>query len=181
MPNWVALFRGVNVGGKNKILMADLKRMFERLKCENVQTYIQSGNVVFSSKVKSKRVIAKRLLNATEEEFGFRSQPILLSAIEFKDADKSNPFSHVVGDPKSLHFFFLESKPASPDLDGIAEKAIDSERFKMIDSIFYLHAPQGMGRSKLAAVAERKLGVSVTARNYSTVERLLNILTERMS
>lgn len=180
MPNWVALFRGVNVGGKNKMPMADLKRMFERLNCENVQTYIQSGNVVFSSKVKTKRILSNRLLNATEEAFGFRPQLILLSAIELTDAVKGNPFSHAVDDPKSLHFFFLESKPASPDIEGITEKAVESEQFELIDSTFYLHAPNGIGRSKLAAVAERKLGVSATARNYSTVGQLMAILAERV-
>lgn len=156
--------------------MANLKQMFESLDCKHVRTYIQSGNVVFSSKAKSKRTLANRLLDATEEEFEFRPQLLLLSTAEFEAACKNNPFTTAAGEPKSLHFFFLESKPTAPDLDSLKVKAIESEQFKLVDSVFYLHAPNGIGRSKLAAVVERKLGVTATARNYSTVKQLAEML-----
>jgi uncharacterized protein (DUF1697 family) len=77
---------------------------------------------------------------------------------------------------RRLHVFFLDSKPESPDINGITKLAISSERFQLIDSVFYLHAPDGFGRSKLAAGAERKLGVPLTARNYTTIHNLSEML-----
>lgn len=161
--------------------MANLKSVFESLDCKHVQTYIQSGNVVFDSRIKSKRTLTNLLLNATEEEFGFRPQLLLLTTAEFVAAGENNPFTKAAGEPKSLHFFFLESNPTSPDLDSLNERAIESEQFKLVDSVFYLHAPDGIGRSKLAAVVERKLGLAATARNYATVNRLAEMLAERDS
>ncbi|MFM8397436.1 MAG: DUF1697 domain-containing protein [Pirellula sp.] len=176
MQTWIALFRGIKVGGRNKMPMAALATTLESAGCHSVRTYIQSGNVVFMSSSKSKPNLTKKLGDATEDQFGFRPNILLLTETDFRSAVANNPFTDAIPQPNTLHFFFLDSKPESPDIDGIAELAIASERFQLIDTVFYLHAPDGFGRSKLAAGAERKLGVATTARNYTTIHNLSDIL-----
>lgn len=156
--------------------MAELVTTLESVGCRSVRTYIQSGNVVFESSLKSKRHLAKQLGDAIETQFSFRPHVLLLTEEDFRSSVANNPFTDAIPKPKSLHFFFLESQPASPDLDAIAELVNSTERYQLIDSVFYLHAPDGFGKSKLAKGAERKIGVATTARNYSTVHQLLTIL-----
>jgi len=176
MHTWIALFRGINVGGRNKLPMAALTPMLESLGCRSVRTYIQSGNVVFRSAFRSKRNLTKRLSDATNAEFGFRPSILLLTETALRSAAEVNPFADAVSEPKHMHFFFLESPPDSPDFDGVANLASATERYKLIDDVFYLYAPDGFARSKLASGAERKLGVTATARNYATVQSLISML-----
>lgn len=176
MQTWIALFRGINVGGHNTMPMAALKATFESAGCSSVQTYIQSGNVIFASASKSKQNLGKRLGDAIEDQFGSRPKILLLSEGDFRAALGNNPFLDAVAEPKTLHFFFLDSPPKSPDIEGIDRLALSSERFELIDAVFYLHTPEGFGRSKLAAGAERKLGEPATARNYTTIQTLSEML-----
>ncbi|MEQ1904358.1 MAG: DUF1697 domain-containing protein [Pirellulaceae bacterium] len=176
MQNWIALLRGINVGGRNSLPMAELKATFESSGCSSVQTYIQSGNVVFASSVRSGQSLSKRLSEAVEEEFGFRPSILLLSESDFRAAIANNPFAKAVKDPKTLHFFFLDSPPKSQDMKGFDKLALSTERYELIGSVFYLYTPDGFGRSKLAAGAERKLGVPATARNFTTVMKLSKML-----
>ncbi|MFO1062725.1 MAG: DUF1697 domain-containing protein [Pirellulales bacterium] len=177
LARWVALFRGVNVGGHNKVPMAKLCSLLESIECRNARHYIQSGNVVFESTVKSKAKLRTAITEAVENEFGFRPALMLLAASEFKAALDNNPFSSAASEPKSLHFYFLEWKPEQPDMDGIAKLAVATERFELKGEVFYLLARAGFGTSKLAAAAERKLGVAATARNFATVKKLAEMLT----
>ena len=140
--------------------MAELRTTFESAGCRSVRTYIQSGNVVFASPTKSRQNLSKRLGDAIEEQFGFRPSILLLSLDDFCDAVAKNPFLDAVAEPKTLHFFFLDSVPNSPDMKAIDKLAVPTERFELIGEVFYLYTPDGFGRSKLAASAERKLGVT---------------------
>lgn len=178
MPKWIALLRGVNVGGKNKMSMQRLREKLELLGLSKVQTLIQSGNVVFSTKSTSKLGLAKKILDAIEVEFSFRPMLALLSESQFRQALSLCPFS-TVENPKSTHFYFLDSKPKSPDLDALQSLALNSERFKLVDELFFLSAPDGIGNSKLAAAVERKLGVAGTARNLNTVTELLKMIDQQ--
>lgn len=173
---WIALFRGINVGGKNKMQMAPLKAAMESIGCQNVQTYIQSGNVVFESSLKIRKSLQAKILDTAEDKFGFRSQLILLTKSDLLKAIDSNPFKDATADPKSLHFFFLHGSPSEPDLDAIERLRADTESCLLMDAVFYLHAPAGISRSKVAASAERHLGVVVTARNFNTVQKLSEML-----
>ena len=98
---------------------------------------------------------------------GFKPKVMLLSVSELEDAIENNPFKTSGG--KTLHFFFLESIPVKPDIDGLSNIKTNSEEFNLNKNIFYLYAPDGMGRSKLATKIEQALGVPVTARNWNTV------------
>ncbi|WP_146516139.1 DUF1697 domain-containing protein [Rubripirellula amarantea] len=172
MTTWIALFRGINVGGKNKMPMTKLKATLESAGLKDVRTYIQSGNVVFESSLKSKKSLATRILDPVESEFGFRPPLMLLTNAELKEAMRVSPFQVAETEGKTLHFFFMDEDPKSPDLASIAELAVESESHALVGSVFYLCAPAGIGRSKLAAAAERKLGVPATARNFNTVSEL---------
>lgn len=177
MQTWIALLRGINVGGNNKIAMATLRSTLEAAGCRSVRTYIQSGNVIFDCSVKSKRNLSKRIGDAIEEQFGFRPQILLLTHDEFHTAVENNPFPDALDAPKTLHFFFLDASPISPDDGAISRLAVPSERYRLVGSVFYLHAPDGIAHSKLASGVERKLGTTATARNYNTIENLSAMLT----
>jgi uncharacterized protein (DUF1697 family) len=94
-------------------------------------------------------------------------------------AVRSNPFPEAESDPSTLHLYFLAASPENPDLEGLEEIKDDRERFFLGDDVFYLHAPDGVGRSKLAANAERLLGVPATARNWRTVRKVMEMADRR--
>jgi uncharacterized protein (DUF1697 family) len=101
---------------------------------------------------------------------------LLLKVSELEDAIENNPFKTLEG--KTLHFFFLESTPVKPDIDGLSNIKTNSEEFNLNKNIFYLYAPDGIGRSKLAAKVEHALGVPVTARNWNTVSKLIAMVKQ---
>jgi len=178
MQNWIALFRGINVGGNNILPMAKLKSDLESLNLSNVRTYIQSGNVVFDSGVETTSLLKERITKCVEEAHGFRPQLLLLTREDLLTAIESNPFPNAVSDPKTLHFFFLAEPASNPDTEALGGMKTSTEKYQLTDGVFYLHAPDGVGRSKLAANAEKHLGVVTTARNYRTVAKLLVMVTQ---
>lgn len=173
MNTYIALFRGINIGGKNLLPMKELVGYFEAAGCSNVRSYIQSGNVVFDSRKKfgGKDVagIAGQVLAAK----GFEPKIMLLTQQDLLAAVQNNPFPTDVG--KALHFLFLESVPKQPDLVRLESIKAGSEAFVLRDKVFYLYAPDGIGRSKLVASVERLLGVPVTGRNWNTVSKLMEM------
>lgn len=177
MNVWIALLRGINVGGKNILPMKDLVRSLEALGLEDVRTYIQSGNVVFHAPSDRPQLEAE-IADCIEGERGFRPRVLVLSASRFQAAMAANPFPEGEAEPKSLHLFFLEHAPPSPDLDALRAVQKESERFELIADVFYMHAPDGVGRSKLVTKVEKALGVAGTARNWRTVEKLRELAAD---
>jgi uncharacterized protein (DUF1697 family) len=169
MNTIIALFRGINVGGKSTLPMRDLMTLFEELGCNNIRTYIQSGNVVFETTWESGEVLAKRISEKVAGRFGFKPFVLLLTVDELQQAIAQNPFPQAVGTPQSLHLGFIVSAPMNPDLARIEKLKSERERYQLIGKVFYLYAPDGVGRSKLAADAEPALGVPMTDRNWRTV------------
>ena len=178
MQRWIALFRGINVGGNNILPMAALTNDLESLKLQRVRTYIQSGNVVFDSTSKSVGALATRISRRIEEQHGFRPRVLLLSKKELQTAVSENPYPEAVSDPKTLHFFFLNATPVVPNIKELDNAKASTEKYAITKRVFYLHAPDGIGRSKLAMNAEKHLGVVTTARNYRTVQKLLAMVSE---
>jgi uncharacterized protein (DUF1697 family) len=170
---YIALFRGINVGGKNILPMRELVALLETLGCENIQIYIQSGNVVFRRKKETGEKIADEISKAVLEKKGFEPGVFLLGVEQLLDAVRNNPFETSNG--KALHFFFLESQPGRPDIDQLMSLKAKTEEFKLGNKILYLYAPDGVGRSKLAAAVEKAMGVPVTARNWNTVSKLASM------
>ena len=178
MNTYVALFRGINIGGKNILPMKDLVQILDGMGCERVKTYIQSGNAVFRTKENQATRIAAEISSKILQHHGFKPKVLLLSGTELEDAIKNNPFQTMEG--KTLHFFFLESTPVHPDLDELERVKSNSEEFKLDNNIFYLYAPDGVGRSKLASRIERSLGVPATARNWNTVGKLIGMVKQAL-
>ena len=176
MNTYIALFRGINVGGNNILPMKDLVAILQALGYEGVQTYIQSGNAVFKSR---ETIDAKGAADISREIFrrmGFEPKILLLSPKQLQEAIKNNPFP--TSDGKALHFFFLEQPCSKPNIDYLESLKIESEKFKLHKMTFYLYAPEGVGRSKLAAATGKALGVSLTARNWNTVNKLASMIEQ---
>jgi uncharacterized protein (DUF1697 family) len=176
MNTYIALFRGINVGGKTVLPMKDLVEILEGLGCEKVRTYIQSGNAIFQCNKDRGRTIGKDTSSEILKRYGFGPKILLIEEAALQDAIDNNPYE--TGDGKALHFFFLDSHPAHPDLEQLMSIKARSEEFKLNKSIFYLHAPDGIGRSKLAAKVEQALGVPATARNWNTVSKLMAMVKQ---
>jgi len=174
MNTFIALFRGINVGGKDILQMKPLSELFMSLGCENVRTYIQSGNVVFQTDHDSKSDLAERLSDKVLQNHGFEPKVLLLDATKFASAITNNPFP--TEDGKLLHFFFLETNPEAPALEKLDAVKQQSEKYQLNENVFYLYAPNGVSRSKLFTKVEKSLGVPATARNWNTINKLSSMI-----
>ena len=171
----IALFRGINVGGNNLLPMKELVAVLKECGLEEPKTYIQSGNVVFRGGVGSNRQVADHISAAVEISHGFKPNVIVMTAEDLTSAAAANPYPEAAADPKTLHLFFASDVVAHPDYDKLDSLQAASERFALKEAVFYLHAPDGIGRSKLVKGAEKALGVPVTARNWNTVQKLMEM------
>ena len=169
----IALFRGINVGGKNVLPKKQLVAILEALGAQSVQTYIQSGNAVFQSMDRDCARFAASLTSAIQQGLGFASQALVFGRDTLAKAIGDNPYPDVESGAGSLHFGFLFATPPSPDLRKLDSLRSPTERFHLAERVFYLHAPDGVGRSRLAASAERLLGVPMTDRNGRTVAKIM--------
>ena len=175
MKTYVALFRGINVGGNNVLPMKDLVALLENIGSQNVTIYIQSGNAVLQNREEDASLLSSKIRAAIKKSHGFEPQVLLLEPKEIERAVESNPFPEAESEPKTLHVHFLASRPKNPDLGALDSIKSDRERFALRDRFFYLHAPDGIGRSKLAANAEKLLGVALTGRNWRTVRKVMTM------
>lgn len=173
---WIGLFRGVNVGGNNRLPMKDLKALMQAEGFTDVATYIQSGNVVFRSAL-SEADTAECIESAIERRFGFRPSLFLVTADHLRKLLDENPFRDREHKGKAQHFMFLKAPATSADLDALAALRANGEDFKLTGEVFYLYAPEGIGRSKLAEKIARYVKADMTARNLNTVETLLELAT----
>ena len=169
VKTYVALLRGINVGGNNVLPMKDLIAMLEDTGARNVETYIQSGNAVFQSEEEDTSVLSGRIGAAIKKGHGFEPEVLVLESEELGWAVRSNPFPEAESEPKTLLVYFLASTPRHSNFGALRGIKSERERFVLKEGVFYLHAPDGIGRSKLAANAEKLLGVSMTGRNWRTV------------
>ncbi|MEM8930943.1 MAG: DUF1697 domain-containing protein [Acidobacteriota bacterium] len=174
----IALLRGINVGGKNVLPMKTLAEDLRDLGLDAVKTYIQSGNVVFRDgrDDRSAAALGEAIGETIETRHGFRPQVLVLTASEWTAIAKANPYPEATDDPKTLHVFVCATPPPAPDLERLDALRAPDERIRLDGRVLYLHAPSGIGRSKLAAKAETALGVPVTARNWRTVGKLIAMI-----
>ena len=172
MPQYIALFRGINVGGKNILPMAELRELMSRLGLKNVATYIQSGNAVFHTAHSDLNIVSGLIQDSIKKQFGFAPNTLILSIDAFREAMANNPFPDGPSEPKTLHLYFLAEPAHTIDWEGINGLKADSEAVALTGDVFYLYAPKGIGRSKLAAKVEKLLGVPATARNWRSVVKI---------
>ncbi len=175
MNQYIALFRGINVGSNRSLPMRELVELLAGLGLNKIQTYIQSGNVIFETVERDTAQLARRISQAVEQNHGFAPEVLLLETADLENAVASNPYPQAASYPKTLHVFFLASGPPAPDLKKLESIKLDGEHFTLKGRWFYLHAPEGIGRSKLAAGIEKALGVPATGRNWQTVCRVLEM------
>jgi uncharacterized protein (DUF1697 family) len=178
MNTYIALFRGINIGGKNSLPMKELVALLKGLGARNVKTYIQSGNAIFQSTEKDTPHLSQKIGTEIKKRHGFDPCVLVLRLDEIEKAIAENPFPEVETAPSTLHLGFLACTPENPDLKKLESLKKESERFHLRDSVFYLHAPEGVGRSKLAASSEKLLGVPMTDRNWRTVCKIREMATE---
>ncbi|HPF70311.1 MAG TPA: DUF1697 domain-containing protein [Candidatus Krumholzibacteria bacterium] len=175
----VALLRGINVGGRNKLPMADLVALFRSLGCDPVRHYIQSGNIVFGAPKPWGRAEVAALRAAIAAAHGFSPPVLVIKDAAIRQALARNPFPAAEGN--RLSYFFLETAPTAPDRKRLDALKASTEAWALVGQVFYLHAPDGFADSKLGAGAEAALGVTATARNGNTVARLVQMLDDLTS
>ena len=177
MHYWIALFRGINVGGKHLLPMAQLRQLMADLGHQQIKTYIQSGNCVFATpRARNPATMAQRIEASVEEQFEFSAPVLVLPVSTMQSVVQANPFPNA--DPKRLQIFFPWHAIGTSDDDALAQWATASESFVVQSQALYLHAPDGIGRSKLASKVDQSLGVRCTARNLNTCHKLLALAAD---
>jgi len=176
MKTWIILLRGVNVSGKNKLPMADFRAALTEAGFSNVQSYIQSGNVVLDVQAAlSEDAVSQAVQTVLLDKFDIQTPIMLLTADRLQKAAQANPLGQEFEKPNWMFLFFLSEPPTSPNLDKLTELTSENERWELLGDVFYVFAGDGAGRSKLIARAEKLLGASATARNWKTVQKLLEM------
>ena len=176
MTVYVALLRGINVGGKNALRMAALVEIFSRAGCEDVRTYIQSGNVVFSARPTTAERIPSLVTAEIADRFGIRTPIVLRSSGELRRATSANPFLKAGAAPDALHVAFLADLPHRARRSALDPRRSPGDSFSLRGRELYLHLPNGVARTKLTnAYIDSTLGTTSTLRNWRTVLKLLEM------
>jgi uncharacterized protein (DUF1697 family) len=170
VPAYVALLRGINVGGKNKLAMADLRSLVESLGHTDVTTYIQSGNVLFTS---AKPVAPQTLEAAIKDACGIGITVVLRTPAEFAKVVTANPFSRA--DLSKVHVGFMARQPPKALIATLDAERFEPEAVAVRGAELYFHLPDGMGRSKLPDYVGRQLKIPTTVRNWNTVLKLASL------
>jgi uncharacterized protein (DUF1697 family) len=176
MVRYALLLRGVNVGTKNSLPMADLRAMLTKLGCADVQTYVQSGNAVFATKL-TKTALTKAIEQALDESMGRPIATTLRTMDEMQAIIDTNPFVRVAKNPAYLCVTFLSVAPREAEVAPLHAEDWKPELFKVAGKEIYTWHPNGQGRSRLAAaLAKLPLRGAVTTRNWNTVLKLRELV-----
>jgi uncharacterized protein (DUF1697 family) len=174
LSTYIALLRGINVGGHKIIKMDQLRKAFEELGFENVATYVQSGNVVFKSQKKASADLSRKIEEMLLRRFSMSVPVIVRTAEEIGAVLTKNPFLKEPGtDVARLHVTFLSLTPQKAAIKGLDAIAAGPDRFHCHGQEIYLHCPNGFGGTKLSINAfEKVLAVGATTRNWNTLNKL---------
>jgi uncharacterized protein (DUF1697 family) len=175
MARLVVLLRGINIGSRNRISMPELREALEDTGYDDVRTYLQSGNVVLTSTASAKKV-ARNCERLIADRFGLEIAVVARTHSELAKVVERNPLKRVAKDPKRYQVSFLETKAAAKVVRELEDVAADQEEVVSIGREIYAWHPARVARSKLwAKLAGKNLGVTATARNWTTVEKLLEL------
>ena len=176
MTTYIAFLRGINLGSRNKIRMADLRELVADLGHENVRTHILSGNVLFESRRRNASKLERELERAIEKQFGFGVAVLVRTRDELAAIVRENPLPYAASEGSRLFALFLDKKPARGRLEAIDPAAFKPEEFAVGERVIYAWFRQGLQGSKLAgALSDKRLGVTITNRNWNTVTKLLEL------
>jgi uncharacterized protein (DUF1697 family) len=174
----ILLLRGINLGPNKRVAMPKLREVLTSAGMKDVRTYVQSGNVVVSSRAHPD-TLARKTERVIAEEFGFDVDVVARSRDELAEVVERNPLADVATNPKRYQVSFLAAEPDPVKLEKIGALALESERLVAVGRELYAWHPEGVARSKLwAALACTGLGVTATARNWTTVTTLLEMADE---
>lgn len=177
VARYLALFRGINVGGHRKIPMSDLRVLVASLGFSGVETYLQSGNALFTTERPDTAALAAEMEEAIATRLGLDVKVLVRSRRDLAEVVAGNPFPEVTADPSKLHVAFLSAAPDAGRAARLDPDSFAPERFRLDRKAVYLWYPNGAGRAKLTNdVLERRLGVTATSRNWNTVVKLLELL-----
>jgi uncharacterized protein (DUF1697 family) len=177
MKKFVALLRGTNVSGQKKIKMSELQLLFEQMGFQYVETYIQSGNVVFSSKDKLGKKLESKISTSINNKFGFDVQVIVVNPEEIEYILKTNPFLKKKKDAEKLYITFLSKIPSDENIEKLYLADYLPEEYVIDGKYIYLFVPNGYGRAKINNnFFENKLRVLGTTRNWKTVAALSDLV-----
>ncbi|QRM88290.1 DUF1697 domain-containing protein [Lacinutrix sp. WUR7] len=174
MKTYVALLRGINVGGHKKVPMAILRELLTKAGLLNVQTYIQSGNIVLQSSKENTRVIEDKIHKAIQSHFQFEVPVLVKTKQELESVFENSPFDEV----KKIksYFILLQDTPSKELIEDASKKEYKTEEFKITNACIYLYNEAGYGKSEFNAnYFERVLKTAATARNYNTMVKLLSL------
>lgn len=179
MTTYIAMLRGINVSGQNKIAMGDLRSLVASLGYRDVRTYIQSGNVILTSPATDPPAVAGAIEHRITDELGLTVSVLLRTRDELSDIIANNPFLPQGAAPTHLHVTFLADVPDQDLLDHLEVPNASPDGYRILGREIYLHCPQGYGRTKLTnAFWERRLRMPATTRNWNTATRLLTLAGE---
>jgi uncharacterized protein (DUF1697 family) len=174
---YVALLRGINLGARNKVSMSDLRALFESLGAEDVETYVQSGNVVFRSG-DDPATLTDAIQKRISRDLGLSVTVLVRTRQQLAKVFTGNPFANDNGEPTNLHVTFLAAKPDAARVRKLDPKRAEPDEFRVVGQEIYLHCPNGYGKSKLTnAYFEKQLGVAATTRNWKTVTKLTELMS----
>ena len=177
MPTYISLLRGINVSGQKKILMADLKAIYEELGFSNVRTYIQSGNVVFRFEKTIAKELQQLIFDKLFTHYGFEVPNLILYPAEIEKALINNPYQNI----EKPYFTFLSEQPLQENIEELRKFSFDNEFYELKDKVIYSHYPNGAGKSKMTLnFFEKKLKVAATNRNFRTTKKLLEMTSESL-
>lgn len=173
MPRHIALLRAINLGSHNKIAMPELRSLFAGLGHSDVATYVQSGNVVFTSSEPDSAVAARAIEEQIAAVLGLDVTVLLRSARQLDRVVAANPFARDATESRALHVTFLADEPAGAKVHALAGRASGDEQLAVVGREVFLNLPSGYGRTKLTnATIEKQLGTAATTRNWRTVTTL---------
>ena len=180
MNTYIALLRGINVSGHKKIKMVDLKTMFEKIPFKNVQTYIQSGNVVFKTEETKIPLLEEKITKAIAQIFYFDVPVIVKTMKDMTEILKKNPFKNPEDiEYKRIYYALLKTKPENTLVKNLEAEHYPNEEFYISDNCVYLNYTLGAGKAKLSNnLIERKLNAVATSRNHRTMVKLLALAKE---
>lgn len=179
MNNYIALLRGINVSGQKKIIMADLRESLARLNYTNIQTYIQSGNIVFKSKESSLSKLESEIKQNIFERFGFDVPTLVRTPADLAAALTKNPFNNANIDLNRCYITFLAAAPSAERVAALLALDYSPEVIRIVDQVAYLYSPEGFAKAKISNnLVENKLKVSATSRNQKTTIKLLELAND---
>jgi uncharacterized protein (DUF1697 family) len=176
MPRYVALLRSVNVAGHGRVAMDELRASFDALGYTDVTTYIQTGNVLFTTSSRSEASIASSIEQRLAEDFGDSPAVLVRSVADLRRVEASSPYAKAGANPARHHVTFLATAPSKAALDALRLPQSGRDELVVDGKEVYVYTPDGYGNSKYTgSFLERRLGVVSTTRNWNTVTKLCEL------